>query len=221
LLPTAANSAAVTNPLTDVWHTESPIGFMAGGQAGFNWQTGNLVFGAEADWDWARQRDSFANVNFVASTIVVAPATIGLTDNQKLDWLATARARIGWTENCFLWYVTGGAAWGRVESSYSFQAQQLVGAGVFGTAPFATSTSATKTGWTIGGGVETKMTWLGLSDRWSSKFEYLYVDLGTITNTFSIPIGGTPVTPAAYTYSSSAHIRDNIVRFGINYRFGS
>src|SRR5206468_2743733 len=115
---------------------------------------------------------------------------------------------------CFLWYVTGGAAWGRVEWSYSLQAQQLVGGGVFGTAPFAASTSATKTGWTIGGGVETKMTWLGLSDRWSSKFEYLYVDLGTITNTFSIPVAG-GVTPAAYTYSSSAHIRDNIVRFGI------
>jgi outer membrane immunogenic protein len=221
LLPANVNSANVNNPLTDVWHTESPIGVMAGGQVGFNWQLGSVVFGAEADWDWARQRDSFANTNFVASTVVVAPTQIGLTDDQKLSWLATARARIGWTENCFLWYVTGGAAWARVESNYSFQVAQAVGAGVLGTGPFAASVSSTKTGWTLGGGVETKMTWLGLSDRWSSKFEYLYVDLGSITNNFSIPvvIGGGG-TPAAHNFSSTSQIRDNIVRFGVNYRFG-
>ncbi len=207
----------IANPLTDVWHTESPIGFMAGGQAGFNWQTGSLVLGAEADWDWSGQRDSFSNVNFIASTTVSAPATIGLTDNQQLDWLATARGRVGWTENCFLWYVTGGVAWGRVESNYSFQATQLLGAGVFGSAPFAASASTTKTGWTVGGGVESTLSWLGLSDRWSSKFEYLYVDLGSISNSFSIPVlGGT----GAYTFSSSSQIRDHIVRFGVNYRFG-
>ncbi len=202
-----------------MWHTESPIGQMVGGQVGANWQTGNLVFGAEADWDWSGQRDSFSNVNVIASTVVVAPATIGLTDSQKLDWLATARGRIGWTENCFLWYVTGGVAWGRVESDYSFQATQLIGAGVFGSAPFAASASATKTGWTIGGGVETPLTFLGLglSNRWSTKFEYLYVDLGSISNSFSIPVTGAAGT---YTYSSSSQIRDHIVRAGINYRFG-
>ncbi len=207
----------ITNPLTDVWHTESPTGFMAGGQAGFNWQTGSLVFGGEADWDWSGQRDSCSNVNFIASTVTAAPAAIGLTDSQKLDWLATARGRIGWTENCFLWYVTGGVAWGRVESSYSFQGTQALGTILFPTAPFAASTSATKTGWTVGGGVESTMSWLGLSNRWSSKFEYLYVDLGSISNSFSIPVAGAAGT---YTFSSSSQIRDHIVRFGINYRFG-
>ena len=39
-----------------------------------------------------------------------------------------------------------------------------------------------KTGWTIGGGVEAPLTYLGLSNRWSGKFEFLYVDLGSITN---------------------------------------
>lgn len=209
----------VNNPLTDVRHTDSPIGFMAGGQAGYNWQTGNWVFGAEADWSWSGQRDSFANTNFIASTVNVAPAVIGLTDNQKLEWLATARARVGWAENCFLWYVTGGVAWGRVESNYTFQVNQTVGIGTvtFPTAPFAASTSATKTGWTVGGGVETTLAWLGLSNRWSGKFEYLYVDLGSVNNTFSIPVVG---APGIYTFSSSSEIRDHLVRFGVNYRFG-
>jgi outer membrane immunogenic protein len=217
LLPATANGANVTNPLTDVLHTESPIGWGAGGQVGANWQTGNLVLGAEGDWDWMNERDTFSNVNFVASTAVVAPAQVAITDDQKLKSLATLRGRIGWTENCFLWYVTGGVAWGRVESNYGFQGVALNGAAIFGTAPFAASVSQTKTGWTVGGGVETTMGWLGLSDHWSSKFEYLYVDLGSITNSFAIPVPGSAGT---HNYASTSEIRDHIVRWGVNYRFG-
>jgi outer membrane immunogenic protein len=220
LLPAAANNAAVTNPLTDVLHTESPTGWGAGGQLGYNWQTGHLVLGAEGDWTWMNQRDSFSNVNFVASTIVVAPAQVAMTNEEKIKSLATLRGRIGWSDNCFLWYVTGGAAWGRVESNYGFQGVALHGATVFGTLPAAMSVSTTKGGWTLGGGVESTMTWLGLSDRWSSKFEYLYVDLGSITNSFAVPVAGPPLTPAAHNFASTSDIRDHIVRFGVNYRFG-
>jgi outer membrane immunogenic protein len=219
LLPPGANSAAVTNPLTDVFHTESPVGALGGFQAGFNWQTNHVVLGVEADWDWAGQRDSFANQNDIASTIVVAPAVNNLTDDQKIKSLGTARARLGWADNCFLWYVTGGGAWGRVQSNYTFQNTALNGATVFGTAPFAASVSTTKTGWTIGGGVETSLAWLGLSDHWSGKLEYLYVDLGSISNTFAIPVTGT-VTPAAHTFTSTSNLSDNIIRVGLNYRFG-
>src|SRR4029077_6285119 len=126
---------------------------------------------------------------------------------QKLDWLATARGRLGWTENCFLWYATGGVAWGRVESNYSFQANQLAGPSRFPAGPFAASASAIKTGWTIGGGVETSLTFLGLSNRWSSKLEYLYVDLGSISNNFSIPLA---TGAGSYAFSSSSEIRDHI-----------
>jgi outer membrane immunogenic protein len=219
LIPPTANTANVTNPLTDVWHTESPFGWGAGGQLGYNWQTGHLVLGAEGDLDWMSQRDNFANVNFVASTVVVAPTQVTITDEQKLKSLATVRGRIGWTDNCVLWYVTGGGAWGRVESNYTFASTQTTGAGVLGTLPAAASVSQTKGGWTVGGGVETPLSFLGLglSDRWTSKFEYLYVDLGSITNSFAIPVaGGT----GAHNVSSTSEIRDHIVRFGVNYRFG-
>jgi outer membrane immunogenic protein len=217
LIPPTANGAAVTNPLTDVWHTDAPVGYAGGGQVGFNWQSGSIVLGAEGDWDLVRQRDTFSNTNFVASTTVVAPTAVSMTDTQKLDWLATARARVGWTENCFLWYVTGGAAWGRVESNYTFASNQLLGAGVLGPALGAFNTSATKAGWTVGAGVETPLTFLGLSSRWTSKFEYLYVDLGSISNSFAVPVTG---ATGSHVVSSTSEIRDNIVRFGVNYRFG-
>jgi outer membrane immunogenic protein len=212
---------AVTNPLTDVFHTESPVGGLGGFQAGYNWQTDHVVLGVEADWDWVGQRDSFTNQNFSASTAVVSPTLISLADDQKIKSLGTARARLGWADNCFLWYVTGGAAWGRVESDYAFQATSLSagGGGTFFTAPFAASLSTTKAGWTLGGGVETSLAWLGLSDHWSGKLEYLYVDLGSISNTFAIPVTA-PGVVASHTFTSTSGLTDNIIRVGLNYRFG-
>jgi outer membrane immunogenic protein len=221
LFPPGANSAAVTNPVTNVLHRESPVGWLGGGQAGFNWQTGHLVLGVEGDLDAVGQRDTFANHNFIASTIVVAPAVVDISSEQKIKSLATLRARLGWAENCFVWYVTGGGAWGRVQSNYTFQATQLVGGGgTFTAGPAAASFSQTKSGWTVGGGVETSLAWFGLSNRWSGKVEYLYVDLGSINNGFGVPVTAPTVTPASYAFSSSSSINDHIIRVGLNYHFG-
>ena len=56
----------------------------------------------------------------------------------------------------------------------------------------------TKTGWTLGGGVEA-----AIAGPWTAKVEYLYVDLGN---------GGSVL-------GSDANFRTNIVRAGLNYRF--
>jgi len=65
-------------------------------------------------------------------------------------------------------------------------------------------------GWTAGAGVE-----VALSSNWSAKFEYLYVSANGATVFAPIPnsLGlGLASTPMEY--------RDNIVRVGVNYRFG-
>jgi hypothetical protein len=48
--------------------------------------------------------------------------------------------------------------------------------------------------------------------NWTVKVEYLYIDLGSYTNTLT---GLTPFTPIAL----STHVTDNIVRAGVNYHF--
>ena len=65
-------------------------------------------------------------------------------------------------------------------------------------------------GWTVGAGVEAS-----LGGNWTGKIEYLYMDLGRF-NTNTVLLTNTP--PIGATYSS--RITDNIVRAGINYRFG-
>jgi outer membrane immunogenic protein len=71
----------------------------------------------------------------------------------------------------------------------------------------------------VGGGVETSLAWFGLSNRWSGKVEYLYVDLGSISNGFAAPVVGS-ATGAVHAFSSSSDINDHIIRVGLNYHFG-
>lgn len=68
----------------------------------------------------------------------------------------------------------------------------------------------TQAGWTVGGGVE-----YAVSDHWSVKAEYLYLDFGSVS-------GVGVLTPgfAGFFYTNSSHLTANLARFGLNYRIG-
>lgn len=132
---------------------------------------------------WANQRETadcglFCLGNTIGDNALVANV------EQRLNWFATARARLGWTsDNCLL-YVTGGSAWGGIESTTTGSSNFTNGFGPFVTPAFtrAGSFNFTKSGWVIGGGSEVR-----LVGPWSAKFEYLYMDLGSISDTVPIP----------------------------------
>jgi outer membrane immunogenic protein len=63
-------------------------------------------------------------------------------------------------------------------------------------------------GWAFGAGVET-----ALAGNWTAKLEYLYVDLGSTTDSF---VASNFINVAIVKTS----VRDNIVRTGVNYRWG-
>jgi outer membrane immunogenic protein len=179
--------------------TLGPAGGLAGGQIGYNWQPAvNWVFGIEADWQWTGQKDSVC-----ITTCGGAGGATGfsLTVEQKLHWFATLRGRIGYARDGWLWYVTGGGAWGGVTEN-----DELLQAGILTTARFA----QTKGGWTLGGGIET-----ALAGNWSAKLEYLYVDLGSTTDSLRFLNEGIPDTQTI-----SKAVRDHLIRLGLNYRFG-
>jgi outer membrane immunogenic protein len=114
-----------------------------------------------------------------------------------------------------LLYGTGGVALGGVKVSGSGAANInltacIVGIGCIptGTASgmFAFSQSTTKTGWTLGGGVEG-----ALAGNWTWKAEYLYLHLGSESGSVADNFGGIASWNAKFT--------DNIVRAGLNYKF--
>jgi hypothetical protein len=59
--------------------------------------------------------------------------------------------------------------------------------------------------WVAGVGVETQI-W----DRWTGRIEYLYLQSGSISNTFAVSGGTLAVTKSVY---------DNVIRTGLNYHF--
>jgi outer membrane immunogenic protein len=126
-------------------------GFMGGGQVGWNWTIApRWVVGLEGDVSYLGIDHTSNNFGSTA------------TSNFRIDttWFATARGRFAYNTGPALLYVTGGGAWMGVEQSLT---------SVAGTA----SSDKTLSGWTGGGGIE-----IALGSNWSSKNEYLFVDLG-------------------------------------------
>ncbi len=97
-------------------------------------------------------------------------------------WFGTLRGRAGFAMNNILIYGTGGLAFGNVRAEALNLAE-----------------SHTAAGWTLGAGAE-----VGITQNWSAKAEYLYVNL----NNSQFALTG---LPHGYQF--------NIVRLGVNYRF--
>jgi outer membrane immunogenic protein len=201
----------------------SPLGMIGGGQIGYNAQFNqNFVLGVEADWQWSSQKDTICTYTCGSNSVAVfnlggAGDSTSLKDTQQLRWLSTARLRAGYATNSWLWYLTGGAAYGRVEESFLYNTSFIPGPpNPYPPGPASASFAQNRLGWTAGAGVETQ-----LVGNWSAKIEYLFVDLGGITDTWVIraPLFGIPTLPSSLTNTSSFHFDDHIIRVGLNYRF--
>ena len=184
-------------------------GDVVGGQAGYNWQVNrNWVIGIEADFQGTGQKGTDTPAPIITNTIPGILNTLnGVSMDQTLDWFGTARARFGFVPwDHLLLYVTGGAAFGEVVATAT---GNTTTSGILaGTTVSSANFANWRVGWTGGGGAE----WV-LSGPWTAKIEYLFVDLGSYSNT----VASNPTVPSTLI---SSHVRDNIVRVGINYRFG-
>ena len=80
-------------------------GWLAGGQIGFNYQLNSFVFGLEADASWTNLKGS--------GSFNTAPGDFNWAIESRLDWFGTVRGRAGVAVNNFLFYATGGVAFGQ------------------------------------------------------------------------------------------------------------
>jgi outer membrane immunogenic protein len=186
-------------------------GVIGGGQIGYNWQaSSNWLLGLEADIQGSSERGtatSNAGVAGFCGVVALFPCTTAgtLVDQEKLPWFGTVRGRIGVLASpTWLFYATGGLAYGEIKSSETL----TVAGGPFAGGALANNFNTTRAGWTAGGGVEGV-----ISGNWTAKLEYLYMDYGTINNTFA------GVGPLFTPINLSTHVTDNVVRVGVNYHF--
>ena len=125
-------------------------------------------------------------------------------------------------------YATGGAAWQQYRSASTCSpivSTSPVGilsncaptnyfTGTLG--PSVISHDITKVGWTIGGGLETRI----FSSNWTARAEYRYADFGTANFTdVRTCTGGCPATANPLSVSYDVRLRTHTALFGIAYLF--
>jgi outer membrane immunogenic protein len=195
--------------------SSKPTGFTGGFEAGYNWQTRNFVFGVEGDIE-------ALSLSRGASSSALYPGypyTFTVTSNTSTTWLATVRGRIGYAVNNWLFFATGGPALTDLRGNFAFF--DRYGNADGGTnAHESASFSGTKTGYTIGGGVEA-----GLWGNWSVKGEYLYANFGTVSvssnnlTAFSPALLFPHIAFPSQVFNHRFDLKANIARAALNYRF--
>ncbi|MFN3838051.1 MAG: outer membrane protein [Brevundimonas sp.] len=181
-------------------------GVEAGVRAGYDWQFGNIVVGALAEYSVNNAQDSVTGFS-------TTPAYYTFT--RELESTAAARLRLGYAAGNALIYGTGGYAYGKFDNR--FRTSNLANSFT------ETSDSEDGDGWQAGGGVE-----YALGRGLTVSGEYLYTSLdvdspvirvgqGTApaTNPFILP----PNTTGTDMTRGNGKFGTHMFRVGMNYRF--
>jgi outer membrane immunogenic protein len=165
-------------------------GVIGGAHIGYNFSTQSLpfggilgaggVFGIEGDVDGTSAKGNYG--------------LGGIAVNTQDNIQGSIRGRLGFAVDRTLFYATGGAAFGGLQSNYI---NTITGAN--------TSLSHTRVGYTVGGGVE-----YAITNNWSLRAEYRYTDFGHYTDVPASLGGGVAVRH---------HETDNRVQAGFSYKF--
>src|SRR5262249_19631507 len=182
----------------------NPSGVFGGGQIGYDQQFGSWVLGVVADIQAS---------DFKASALVVTPlATTGANANEslsaKIDWFGTVRGKAGFAVNDWLFYGTGGLAYGDTKSTIGFGCTP--GGANCTNVAFAGSTSEVRGGWAAGAGIAKAF------GNWNVGLEYLHMDLGRSSVT-ALSTNGLFTTTSI---TESQRFVEDMVRLTVNYKWG-
>jgi outer membrane immunogenic protein len=156
-----------------------PDGFVGGFYAGYNWLLdNNLLIGVEVEGNIISADDEGLSGGGGGETYKV-----------EQNWDIALLARLGMViDDTYMPYILGGAAWTQLETSYN------------PAAPGVGSSKDTVNGWTIGAGLEMKLT-----ENLHARVQYRYTDYDTGNFMHLGP--------------SSVDYDDHRVTVGISYRF--
>jgi opacity protein-like surface antigen len=171
----------------DTTHGTGPLG---GGQVGANWQTGQWVFGVQADvsaTDSRGENTCFSGIG-------------GVNCQHIVNSISTAAGRVGFAWDRSLAYAKAGGAW--ANTTYN----------VFGNTYAVTlgtgGSGITALGRVAGAGLE-----YALTNDWTTVFEYDHADVGSATVPF-------PTVAVINTQTTSVKQTIDSLKLGVNYKFG-
>ncbi len=176
-------------------------GFTGGVQGGYNFQINNFLLGVEGDIGALQRQGQFVG------TFPQVWGTQNVNIAAKDGWLATIRGRAGLTFDRFLIYATGGVAFTDAGVNIGNNWNPALGF------RDASTSVQGRTGWVAGGGVE-----YAFLPNWSLKLEYLRLEFDRETVTVFTAGMLNPAVNVPHRYDVDS--TDNIIRAGVNYRFG-
>jgi outer membrane immunogenic protein len=157
-----------------------PNGILGGGHVGYDYQINQVVLGVEGDVEGTDIYKDFSPGGALYSTSIPVQGSI--------------RGRLGVAFDRVLLYATGGGEFAGIDNSVQ---------GAFGTTD---SSSQSRAGWTVGGGIE-----YALTPNWLIRGEYRFADFGHLSY----------ATPFTFGFGSfiNLHQTENAVRAGFSYKF--
>lgn len=210
-------------PLSTNGDRNRSSGALGGIQVGYNYQFDpRWVAGFEADFQGAGI-DGRGTTSYLVGQV-------STSTSQSIDYFGTVRARLGYLANDrLLIYATGGFAYAHLNNAASTVTNTGFAGGLAGpngvvytfscgslnAAPdlcFSGASGGITPGWTAGGGLE-----YALGQKWSVKGEYLFAQFKETVNVVAVT-AAPGSTPASYSANFTTNL--NIVRIGLNYKFG-
>ncbi|ACK49860.1 porin [Methylocella silvestris BL2] len=165
-------------------------GVIGGAHVGYNLQLNQFVVGLEGSVDGTSLSKTYSGTAFVPGFGVA-----GINLHTSADIQGSIRGRVGYAWDRVLVYATGGVAFAGVKASLS--------------TPFSyDSSSTTKVGWTVGGGLEYAVT-----NNWSIRAEYRYSNFGNAT-LYPASLAGVDAGPFV-----NRKFNINQVQVGFSYKF--
>ena len=186
-------------------------GPFAGGQVGYNYQSGMVVYGLETEVNFPEVRGN-STCSALSGSFINSSCKIGL------DAFGALTGRIGLAlgpNGRSLIYVKSGAAWAVGSIDMATNDFRL---GANGNPFTRGSNDVSRWGWTLGAGAE-----YALPGNWSVKAEYDYANLGdqsvTLLPSANLSAAGA-VTSSVPARQGRVSDEMHLFKLGVNYRFG-
>jgi len=183
----------------------TPSGVIGGGHVGYQIQINQWVLGVEGSVD---------GTSLTKDVNAAFPDFLGgalLRTQTSADIQGSIRGKIGIAWDRFMFYGTGGVAFGGFNTDWQISSPNgFVTPGGVVIPPFFASNnfSTTRVGWTAGGGAQYAVT-----PNWWVFVEYRFSDFGTVRN------GAFPALPTGVFFNGERRLQENQVQAGISYKF--
>jgi outer membrane immunogenic protein len=189
------NATGQAVPFADFSANYSSTGGLAGGEIGYQWQSGSFVVGIEGDLAWTGIKGNDSS-QFAAGAF----HGVSAVDADNLRWTGALLARGGYAIDRWMFFFEGGYAFGSIQHTNT----PLVGA--------VDTFNVSANGLTGGGGVAYAFT-----NNISAKFDFRYTSFNGYNRPGSTVTGLTQNGQLPYSTVSTY----SVVTLGLDFKFGS